>query len=288
MKNSSFLFRLALPVWGLFGLFLLAGIADWITAGFSLAMVIGVGLGLLFTLWAHRSLSRMMRTVTDLERITSEITAGRLDSRVTHIDVSNPLGELCWRINDMLDQLETYFREVATPFKYHVDGKFFRTAIGVGLHGEFRSSLEKVNISLDTLAEHSRAQMRGMMYAAVNQLNTSNLLNNLGSSQADLMHITDHTKAVSEEAHRTHDEASTGKASVTQVVDSLGDITKRVDHASAAITALNARGTEIQQAVSLINGIADLTLRGPEAGSCQPRSIALWMKCGGNRNSPVG
>jgi methyl-accepting chemotaxis protein len=259
MKNLSFRFRLTLPIWGLFGLFLLAAAADWIIEGFSLPMVVGVTLALAFALWAAHNTRRMLVTVADLERITSEIATGRLDSRVTHIDMGSPMGELCWRINDMLDQLETYFREVATPFRYHIDGKFFRKAVGTGLHGEFKTSLDKVNVSLDSLAQHSRAQMRGMMYASVNRLNTGNLLSNLASAQSDLMRITDHTRVVSEEANRTNDEAQSGRASVDQVVDSLGDITQRVDHASGAIAALNARGTEIQQAVSLINGIADQT-----------------------------
>ena len=73
-----------------------------------------------------------------MDELTTEISQGRFDGRVTNIDDSNEIGRLCWHVNDMLDQLETYFREETTAFRHHLDGKFFRKVLPVGLHGGFK------------------------------------------------------------------------------------------------------------------------------------------------------
>jgi predicted nucleic acid-binding Zn-ribbon protein len=101
--------------------------------------------------------------------------------------------------------------------------------------------------------------MRNLLLSMVQGLNARNLLDNLASSQRDMVQITDRMKVVAEQATRTHADAETSQASVEDVVDQLKDITGRVDHASETIAQLNQRGSEIQQAVSLINGIADQT-----------------------------
>ncbi|NWG86080.1 MAG: CZB domain-containing protein [Hydrogenophilaceae bacterium] len=200
-----------------------------------------------------------MTPLNQLNEIVQKVSAGQFDSRISRIDETNEIGKLCWHINDMLDQLETYFREVSTAFKYHSDGKYFRHTLPTGLHGDFRDNLDKINVSLQAMAAHSRDQMRNQLLSMVQELNSRNLLANLASSQRDLVQINERMKVVADEATRTHTDADASQASVAAVVDSLSDITGRVDHASETITQLNARGAEIQQAVNLINGIADQT-----------------------------
>lgn len=259
MKNLSLQSRFLYSIWGIWSIFFLTVLVRWIEKGFNIELFLGLVLALGMAVWAHRGMLKMLRPITELEQLSIQVAAGKFDSRITAIDASNPLGQLCWNMNDMLDQLEAYFREVSISFKYHSDGKYFRKTQPVGLHGDFKSSLEMVNISLDGLAQHSQQQMRNLLLSMVHGLNTRNLLVNLSSSQADLKLITDHMRIVAEVADQTFSEAEASKSSVTQVVEKLADITERIDHASDSIVQLNARGNEIQQAVSLINGIADQT-----------------------------
>jgi methyl-accepting chemotaxis protein len=202
---------------------------------------------------------RWLAPLNDLSEIVKEVSAGRFCRRVTGIDASNEIGRLCWQINDMLDQLETFNREQATTFRQHIDGKFHRKALPVGLHGGFKKGLENQNVMLEALASNTHQQMRNMLLSMVQGLNSKNLLANLASSQQDLAQITERMRVVAIEAARNHADAEASRASVEAVVHQLGDIAVRVDHATEAIAQLNARGSEIQQAVSLINGIADQT-----------------------------
>jgi len=188
-----------------------------------------------------------------------EVSAGRFGGRITHIDERTELGMLCWHLNDMLDQLETFAREQGSTFRSYVDGKFHRKAMPTGLHGAFHKGLENQNVLLENMASNTQQQMRNLLLSMVQGLNTRNLLENLASSQQDLTQITEFLKVVASEATRTNEQAEASQTTVNSVVDNLNAISTLIDHASEAIAKLNARGVEIQQAVSLINGIADQT-----------------------------
>ena len=259
MHNLSLHTRFTLFATAFNVLLLLAIVIHVVLHGFEWPPMIVLGLGFFLAAWMHMKTRAWLAPLQELSQVVTEISAGRFDRRVTGVSDQDEIGRLCWQTNDMLDQLETYFREVATAFKYHSDGKFFRHTFPAGLHGDLKDSLEKVNVSLEGMAAHTQEQMRNLLLSMVQGLNSRNLLANLASSQQDLAQITDRMRLVAEEATRNHSEAEASRDSVEAVVNQLSDIAIRIDHATEAIAQLNARGAEIQQAVSLINGIADQT-----------------------------
>ncbi len=243
-----------------FGMLLVAGLIinlafygfNWACAG---VLVLGVGLAA----WMHIASRRWLAPLSRLEQIAVEVAQGRFDGRITGIEADDPVGRLCWNVNDMLDQLEPYFREVGTAFKYASDGLAWRKCQPVGLHGVFRAGLENLNVSLAGMAQTVREQIRNRLMSNVQALNSRNVTNNLLSSQADLVAIAEQMKTVVEVATRTHADAGASEAAVAAVVGQLGEIAEKVEHSGRAVAELNSRGNEIQHAVALINGIADQT-----------------------------
>jgi methyl-accepting chemotaxis protein len=251
--------KISLPILALWGVFLVSAVVQWVLAGFSWPLLVGLLLGLGLALAAFASTRRLLAPLPELDRVTRQISHGQFDERITGIDAGNPVGQLCWRVNDMLDQLEAYFREVDTSFKYHSDGKFFRKAMPSGLHGAFRGNLDKVNISLDSLENQTRLQMRKHLISSVHTLNTNNLLANLSASQQDLVTITQEMHKVQERAGHTQEVAEESRSSVSAAVEKLSGVTERVNHVSQAVVELNERSEEISDAVNLITTIANQT-----------------------------
>lgn len=60
--------------------------------------------------------------------VAHDVAHGKFSSRLTHIPQSSEFGGLCWDMNDMLDQVETCFRDQATALQYAAEGKYFRRA----------------------------------------------------------------------------------------------------------------------------------------------------------------
>ena len=220
-----------------------------------IVLALGFGVATLMQIKARKWLAPL----TPMKELMQEVSVGHFGRRITRIDGSNEIGQLSWQLNDMLDQLETYFREVNTAFKYNRDNKSFRKAMPAGLHGDFKMELDDLNSALGAMAEHNQQQMRNYLISMMHHLNTSNLITNLSTNQSDLKNITDDIRQITDLASKTSEDAQSSKTSVDLVVGSLTQISERVEHANETVTKLNARSEEISQAVTLINTIADQT-----------------------------
>ena len=259
MTNWSLQSKLSALLWG-FSLLVFATIVGaWVLHGFDWLMLAFMIAGITLSAWGQIKCRRWLAPIAKLDEITMEISHGRFGKRISGVNDSDELGRLCWQMNDMLDQLETYFREEATAFRLHIDGKYYRKAFPDGLHGGFKKGLESHNVLLDGMADQQRGQMRNMLISMVHQLNTSNLLSNLASNQSDLNQVTDEMQVVLDLAATTSADAVKSQSTVSQAVERLNEISERINHVADAVVELNARSQEITDAVKLITGIANQT-----------------------------
>ena len=259
MTNWSLQSRLTALLWGFSGLILATLVGASVLLGFNWMMLGFMVLGIALTVFGQIKTRQWLAPVSKLDTITQEVANGRFGKRITGVSDRDELGRLCWHMNDMLDQLETYFREESTTFRMHIDGKFFRKTFPVGLHGGFRKGLESHNVLLDSMAEQTQSQMKNLLISRVHHLNTSNLLNNLASNQTDLNNITTEMQEVHSLAAQTAVDADDSRSTVSHVVAHLNDITQRINHVADAVAALNESSHAITEAVQLITAIANQT-----------------------------
>jgi methyl-accepting chemotaxis protein len=259
MTNWSLQSRFSTLLWGFSGLILATILGAWLLHGFDWLLLGFLLAGMALSAWGQIRVRSWLLPLAKLDEITTEISLGKFGNRITGVNDKDEIGLLCWHMNDMLDQVETYFREETTTFRLHVAGKFDRKTFSEGLHGGFRKGLESHNVLLNGMAEQQRGQLRNRLISQVHHLNTSNLLSNLASNQNDLNQVNDEMQIVLDLASRTSIDAASSKGMVHQVIDRLSEITSRINHVADAVVELNARSQEINAAVELITGIANQT-----------------------------
>jgi methyl-accepting chemotaxis protein len=263
MKNSSFRFKSLLQVAFLNALILGAAVATWAVHGWDwrdwiwlgILFILGVGSSLFYV----RQIGVLLAPLDEVSRISSEIAAGVVGSRIVNVRRHDELGQVCWHFNDMLDQLEACFREQRTAIAYASEAKFFRRTLPVGLHGVFRDALIQTNASLENMAEHGRWQIKNELLSKLGSLNSGNLLKNMRTNQDDLRNIAAASDELERISRRTAEDAELSKDSIGGVMASLSQIVDKIDHTNAAIEQLSSRSSEITRSVGLITGIADQT-----------------------------
>ena len=260
MTNSSLLFKFSSLLWSFsFGILVIILTSFWLH-GVDVFMLGFLVLSIAVSAYGQWQARRWLAPVEKLKAVIDEVAQGKFNHRVTGIsDHHDEISLLCWSVNDMLDQLGTFFREQETSFRCNLAGNFYRTAMEVGLHGGFKKGLTNQNILIAGMAEQKTAAMRTKMMSRVHTLNTENLLNNLSSSQEDMKVITDNMERLASLAKQTREDADESRSSVKDVVQRLSGLVERINRANDAITELNARSAEITKAVGLINSIADQT-----------------------------
>lgn len=191
--------------------------------------------------------------------VAKEVAAGEVNNRIVNITRDDKLGEVCWHINDALDQLETFFREINASFSYVSQGKYFRRPISGGLHGDYKKIMEQLNNSLELIVESQRDGGRHEILSKLGHLNTENLLHNLKQAQGDLSDVNDQMAGVQDIAQSTAERADKSSREVGDVLTnlrSLGDIISATD---GTVAALNDRTGEISNVIKVITDIAEQT-----------------------------
>jgi methyl-accepting chemotaxis protein len=260
MMNSSLQFKFSLLLWSFSASTLAIILTSFALHGVDMFMAAFLVISFAVSAWGQWLVRQWMTPVSKLKNVVDEVAQGRFNSRVTSITESrDELSLLCWSVNDMLDQLNTFFREQETSFRSNLNGKFYRKSVHGGLRGGFKKGLENQNVLLEVMSEQKQSAMRSRLLSQAHELNTNNLLKNLVSSQQDLRVITDNMEQLANLSKRNREDADESRASVSEVVQRLSGIVERVNHANKSITELNARSSEINKAVGLINSIADQT-----------------------------
>lgn len=260
MSNLSLRFRFSLLFWGQLALVAIGFILVIAVDGFHpllLGFVVTVG-GV--SIYGHWEIRRLMRVLGQAGALAAKAASGQFRDRITGIgDARDELSCLCWALNDLLDQIEAWFREAESAFRAQMDGRYERIAQVQGLHGGFRTAMESHNTLLANMAAFTRSQMKNLLLSNAGQLNSSNLINNMAGTQADLVDITGRMRQVAESATQTAQEATRNQSAVAEVESHLAEIAERIHQVVEAIAELNARSQEINRAVALITEISDQT-----------------------------
>jgi methyl-accepting chemotaxis protein len=202
---------------------------------------------------------RIRLALQNLTDILKSAAKGNLDQRITHIKRGAATGELAWALNDLLDQQETYFREVFTAFDHATHGKTFRLAMDQGLHGAFKDAMTRVNVSVESLGKVQQMALKEHLITRITDLNSGNLILNLKSIQEYLMNMTQELGIVGMLSRETANEADGSRMIIETLVTNLNQVAEMAARTNAQISLLHEKGNEINQIVQVITDVADRT-----------------------------
>lgn len=122
MNSSSLHSRLTRLCLGHTVLLLVALLTVFVTLGFHPLLPVFLLLGLGLSWWGQRALRESLAPLQSAVDMAERIGRGDFSSRITGVEDSDEIGRLIWALNDMLDQLEAYFREADSSFRAQMDG----------------------------------------------------------------------------------------------------------------------------------------------------------------------
>ena len=202
---------------------------------------------------------RIVGTLNMIYQTMREANAGAFDLRITNTRKLGEVGKVAWEVNDFLDKVESYFKEMDTCFTEASKGNYLRRPLYNGIPGLLRRSMVNVERSID-LMEHNRNLLSANeLHSGLHTLNINNLIRNLKEAQGDLVKISDRMEQVSHITQETGEVALESQKSVQQIVDSLTNITNTIQHVTEAVNQLGEDSRKVQSSLSIITEIADQT-----------------------------
>ncbi|WP_062789599.1 methyl-accepting chemotaxis protein [Aquitalea pelogenes] len=184
---------------------------------------------------------------------------GELHHRASRTRDMGEVGLVAWELNDFLDLVETYFKEINTSFRRVSENDYSRRPLSQGLPGMFAESLQNVDSAIQAMADNDGYIRKNRLSSQLAALNNPHLRHNLASNQNDLTQI---STAMDQVSSITRDTASTSRDSLesaTLLTGHMDTIAGSVVSMNEASTALAQEWTGIESSLAAISAIADQT-----------------------------
>jgi methyl-accepting chemotaxis protein len=93
------------------------------------------------------------KEILKTNEVLKKVANGNLYYRITNIDESNTnLAMISWSINNLLDQVEAFSRDISSSLKGIASGNMTRKMFPSGLHGDFVRVSKEINSALEVIA----------------------------------------------------------------------------------------------------------------------------------------
>ena len=207
----------------------------------------------------RRGASLERRLLADIDAVSREFARGSFHPRLVNIPEQGRFADVAHHINDLLDQIEIAFSEIQIAFDEIGEGRYYRRANAQGLHGQFASTMERVNTAFDALAQNQSNALKNRLMTELGRLNSTNLLRKLKRNQNDLLTVTDGMETVKEISEENAGEAEESRGAIVEVINAMSRLLKMIEEMDQAVARLNERSAQISQVMSMITGIADQT-----------------------------
>ncbi|AAQ58073.1 methyl-accepting chemotaxis protein [Chromobacterium violaceum] len=214
---------------------------------------------LALTWWLWQKGGRIFLLLNTLTRQLGLACSGELHHRSTQTRAMGEVGQVAWQLNDFLDLVETYFKEINTCFQEISRGNFNRRPLSQGLPGILSSSLESVNIAIQSMADNDGFVRRNRLSSQLAALNNPHLRQDLAGSQRDLAAI---SQAMDQVARITRDNADGARVSL----DSANELSGHLDTIAGSVSSMDTASQMLAQewqgietSLADISAIADQT-----------------------------
>jgi methyl-accepting chemotaxis protein len=164
MKNSSLAYDLKKILSYVVALsILIVIISNFFYFPLWLEVVVFISLQFILIYQGLKKISAQVELLPKIISLAQEIGNGKFDGRVTYINESTEMGILAWTLNDALDQLEAFTREIKTTVEYMSQGKYFRKLQTTGMHGQFLASMLSVENAIEITGNRTKAEQEYLM-----------------------------------------------------------------------------------------------------------------------------
>lgn len=110
-----------------------------------------------------KKIENQVELVPQILSLAEQIGDGKFEGRITKINENTELGKLAWILNDVLDQLEAFTKEVKTTVEYMSRGKYFRKLQFAGMHGQFLISMRAIENAIEITENKSKEEQEYLM-----------------------------------------------------------------------------------------------------------------------------
>jgi len=242
-------------------LFLISAVIDYISTGtyfgfilFGISMIISI-----YYCWFYKK-----NSITDsilskqIEEVLLEAEDGNFTKRITHIDNSLPFAKMAWAVNNLLDQLESFQRDITSAIEAAQKG-WDRGILLSGYRGNFRTNAENVDKAAKAIGESQKNQIKNNLRIELSEMG-GGIKKELDTINSNIRgSLSNFLNQISAQSQEIYEKSLQSNEDVTHISNTLLELIEFIEQTNQSINMLNQRSSEIGNILNLITDIADQT-----------------------------
>ena len=204
------------------------------------------------------NIRKVQDTVRKVSKIVNDAEEGELSGRITNIKEGGELKELSWNLNNLLDQLEVFMKEIQASIDSASVKKFYRKVLKGGFRGQFRINCDLTNKAIHAMETNEKYIERSTLNAHLGTIGRG-VTGGMDIVQSDLQESIAELKAISQKSMETAEQSTESMHSLSLIVERLDQLIQMIEASNHNIESLTAKTDEISSVIGLINDIADQT-----------------------------
>lgn len=197
------------------------------------------------------------KSISDSNLILKGAVNGDFEKRETFTNGGGPLEEMSHNINNLMDQIEYFMREVKTSINRASNNEYYRRIDANGLNKNFLNSANMINSAITSMeSEYIAKANENFSYKLQT---TAQNIENFKTIQTQLSDSTEQLSKLEAGASSTAHKSQESTESIEKIVNNLGKLNVNISNNSHSVDALATQTSEIGEVVNLIKDIAEQT-----------------------------
>lgn len=215
-------------------------------------------LNIILAILIYRYIHKVQKSITESQNVLENALKGNFEVRETEITEHGVLGKLDWDINNFMDQLEVFIRDVNTSIDYASRNQYFRRINADGLNYAFKKTADKINKAIDSMELEYKMQKEKNFASDLGK--TGNPLTvSFSMIQNQLADGVNQLNKTAQMAGETAIASNKSIEEANEVITKLSTLTQYIENNNSAVDSLQNRANEIGEVVNLIKDIAEQT-----------------------------
>ena len=258
MKNLSSLSKIHYANYAHIGVITLGFFTILIFHGLEPISIFFGFLNLFIAIYAYKHIGIVSKSINSSAKNLEDAISGNLEERQINPKGGGEISQLAYNINDLLDQIESFMREINTSILYASQNKFFRRIHTEGLNDALKFSGELINKSIDAMEVEHKKKSKDQFMANLGKTGKS-FAENFKIIQKQLEENNEVLGLLSNEALESADVSSESSEIIYEMSKNFQTLMNIIEENNHVSDLLEQRSNEISSVVSLINDIADQT-----------------------------
>jgi methyl-accepting chemotaxis protein len=206
-------------------------------------------------------ISKEQKIINQTSHVLEEAVRGNFEVRDTGEKLTGAVGSLAWNVNNFLDQIESFLREINTSVDYAGRQVFFRKVQTTGLNTGLTRSGVLINRSVESMEREFVDEQHTRFVNDLSDVSSggSKFIENFTTIQAQLAETTKEVFELGKGSEEMAEHSADNRKIIQGIASDLNALMNYIQENDATVDSLVQKAIDIDSVVKLIKDVAEQT-----------------------------